>query len=130
MALHRLVTAEAQRIPGLGEVFAEHGPAAGHAVIGGCLRQGCDDGLTEVDDPLRAAAQLYQAMLGDAQMRLLTDAPRKLTEAEVHTSIGHVGSLLRPAELLAARAEHRRGALPTGRLTASEDAAAAASLKL
>ncbi|WP_226027334.1 TetR/AcrR family transcriptional regulator [Streptomyces hyderabadensis] len=87
IALHRLVTAEAQRIPGLGEVFAEHGPAAGHAVIGGCLRQACDDGLIEVDDPLRAAAQLYQAMLGDAQMRLLTDAPRKLTEAEVHTSV-------------------------------------------
>ncbi|MFC8082850.1 cobalamin-independent methionine synthase II family protein [Streptomyces sp. NPDC057340] len=42
----------------------------------------------------------------------------------------HVGSLLRPAELLAARAEHRRGALPTERLTASEDAAAAAALKL
>lgn len=87
VALHRLVTAEAERIPGLGAVFAEHGPAAGHAVIGRCLRQACDDGLIEVTDPLRAAAQLYQAMLGDAQMRLLTDAPRKLTEAEVHASV-------------------------------------------
>ncbi|MFA3875068.1 cobalamin-independent methionine synthase II family protein [Streptomyces sp. MMCC 100] len=42
----------------------------------------------------------------------------------------HVGSLLRPAELLAARAEHRQGALPAERLTELEDAAAAAALKL
>lgn len=87
IALHRLVTAEAGRIPGIGDVFFEHGPAAGYAVLGRCLRQACDDGVIEVEDPVRAAAQLYQAMLGDAQMRLLTDAPRKLTEAEVRASV-------------------------------------------
>ncbi len=87
IALHRLVTAEAGRIPGIGDVFFEHGPAAGYAVLGRCLRQACDDGLIEVEDPVRAGAQLYQAMLGDAQMRLLTDAPRKLTETEVRASI-------------------------------------------
>ncbi|WP_189267893.1 TetR/AcrR family transcriptional regulator [Streptomyces fuscichromogenes] len=87
IALHRLVTAEAGRIPGIGDVFFTHGPAAGQAVLARCLRPACDDGLIEIEDPLRAAAQLYQAMLGDAQMRLLTDAPRKLTEAEVHASI-------------------------------------------
>ncbi|WP_329577960.1 cobalamin-independent methionine synthase II family protein [Streptomyces sp. NBC_01361] len=42
----------------------------------------------------------------------------------------HVGSLLRPVELLAARAEHRRGTLPAERLTELEDSAAAAALKL
>ncbi|MFJ9541377.1 TetR/AcrR family transcriptional regulator [Streptomyces sp. NPDC101225] len=87
IALHRLVTAEAGRIPGIGDAFFEHGPAAGYAVLGRCLRQARDDGLIKVEDPARAAAQLYQAMLGDAQMRLLTDAPRKLTEAEVRASI-------------------------------------------
>jgi TetR/AcrR family transcriptional repressor of mexJK operon len=87
IALHRLVTSEAVRIPGLGEVFAEHGPNAGHAVLGRCLQQACDDGLIKVEDPVRAAEQLYQAMLGHAQMRLLTDAPVKLTDAEVHASI-------------------------------------------
>ncbi|UUU29324.1 TetR/AcrR family transcriptional regulator [Streptomyces sp. CA-210063] len=87
IALHRLVTAEAERIPGLGDVFSEHGPAAGHAVLGRCLEQACDDGLIEVADPVRAAAQLYQAMLGDAQMRLLTNAPRKLSQEEVRASI-------------------------------------------
>ncbi|UUU29325.1 cobalamin-independent methionine synthase II family protein [Streptomyces sp. CA-210063] len=42
----------------------------------------------------------------------------------------HVGSLLRPDELLAAHAEHQRGALPAERLRELEDAAAAAALKL
>lgn len=87
IALHRLVTAEAGRIPGIGDAFFAHGPAAGYAVLGRYLRQASDGGLIEVEDPVRAAVQLYQAMLGDAQMRLLTDAPHKLTEAEVHASI-------------------------------------------
>ncbi|MEU1341293.1 TetR/AcrR family transcriptional regulator [Streptomyces sp. NPDC005827] len=87
IALHRLVTAEAGRIPGIGDAFFEHGPGAGYAVLGRSLRQAYDDGLIEVEDPVRAAAQLYQAMLGDAQMRLLTGAPYKLTEAEVRASV-------------------------------------------
>jgi 5-methyltetrahydropteroyltriglutamate--homocysteine methyltransferase len=42
----------------------------------------------------------------------------------------HVGSLLRPEELLAARAAHRRGALSDQELTELEDRAAAAAVKL
>ncbi|MFJ3799622.1 cobalamin-independent methionine synthase II family protein [Streptomyces sp. NPDC090088] len=42
----------------------------------------------------------------------------------------HVGSLLRPAELLTARAEFRRGAMTAERLRELEDAAAAAALKV
>lgn len=42
----------------------------------------------------------------------------------------HVGSMLRPAELLTARAEHRRGTLPAERLRELEDAAATAALKV
>ncbi|WOX13797.1 cobalamin-independent methionine synthase II family protein [Streptomyces sp. N50] len=42
----------------------------------------------------------------------------------------HVGSLLRPEELLAARAAHRRGALSDKELTELEDQAAAAAVKL
>jgi 5-methyltetrahydropteroyltriglutamate--homocysteine methyltransferase len=42
----------------------------------------------------------------------------------------HVGSLLRSEELLAARAEHRRGTLSAERLAEREDVAAAAALKL
>ena len=96
IALHRLVTAEAGRVPGIGDAFFEHGPGAGYAVLGRTLRQACEEGLIEVGDPVRAAAQLYQAMLGDAQMRLLTDAPYTLTEAEVRaSSVEAVGVFLR-----------------------------------
>ncbi|WP_181805750.1 cobalamin-independent methionine synthase II family protein [Streptomyces shenzhenensis] len=42
----------------------------------------------------------------------------------------HVGSMLRPAELLTARAGHRRGTLPAERLRELEDAAATAALKV
>ncbi|MER6083911.1 cobalamin-independent methionine synthase II family protein [Streptomyces sp. NPDC001833] len=42
----------------------------------------------------------------------------------------HVGSMLRPAELLTARAEVRRGTMPPERLGELEDAAAAAALRL
>ncbi len=87
IALHRLVTAEAERVPGLGAAFFEHGPAFGQAVLGRYLRQACDAGLIALPDPVKAAAQLYQAMLGDAQMRLLTGAPNQPTGAEIRESI-------------------------------------------
>ncbi|MFK4106181.1 TetR/AcrR family transcriptional regulator [Streptomyces sp. NPDC019531] len=87
IALHRLVTAEAERMPDVGRAFFEHGPAAGHAVLADHLRRARDAGEIEVTDPLRAAAQLYQAMLGDAQMRLLTNSPHKPDDDEVRESI-------------------------------------------
>ncbi|WP_240982400.1 TetR/AcrR family transcriptional regulator [Streptomyces sp. S3(2020)] len=87
IALHRLVTAEAERMPGVGRAFFEHGPEAGQGVLAGYLRQAQDAGEIEVADPVRAAAQLYQAMLGDAQMRLLTNAPHKPDDAQVREGI-------------------------------------------
>ncbi|MEU9448763.1 TetR/AcrR family transcriptional regulator [Streptomyces sp. NPDC048277] len=87
IALHRLVTAEAERMPEVGRAFFEHGPSAGQGVLAGYLRQAHDAGEIEIADPVRAAAQLYQAMLGDAQMRLLTNSPRKPDDAEVRESI-------------------------------------------
>jgi TetR/AcrR family transcriptional repressor of mexJK operon len=87
IALHRLVTAEAERMPEVGRAFFEHGPAAGQAVLATYLRQARDAGEIAVADPLRAAAQLYQAMLGDAQMRLLTNSPHKPDDDEVRESI-------------------------------------------
>ncbi|MGW0580924.1 TetR/AcrR family transcriptional regulator C-terminal domain-containing protein [Streptomyces sp. NPDC002920] len=87
IALHRLVTAEAARMPGVGRAFFEHGPAAGQGVLARYLRRARDAGEIEVADPVRAAAQLYQAMLGDPQMRLLTNSPHKPDDAEVRESI-------------------------------------------
>ncbi|MCI3275316.1 TetR/AcrR family transcriptional regulator [Streptomyces cylindrosporus] len=87
IALHRLVTAESERMPEVGRAFFEHGPATGQGILAGYLRQAHEAGEISVTDPLRAAAQLYQAMLGDAQMRLLTNSPHKPDDAEVRESI-------------------------------------------
>ena len=87
IALHRLVTSEAERIPGIGRAFFEHGPAAGQAVLGGYLQEAADAGVIRLADAQTAAAQLYQTMLGDLQMRLLTNSPLRPTPAEIEQSI-------------------------------------------
>lgn len=87
IALHRLVTAEAERVSGLGEVFFQHGPAAGDAVIARVLRSQVEAGALDVPDPDLAAAQLYQAMLGELQMRLLVNASARPTPEEIDASI-------------------------------------------
>ncbi|ROO85023.1 TetR family transcriptional regulator [Actinocorallia herbida] len=104
IALHRLVSAEAERVPGLGEAFFDHGPRAGQRVLGGVLQAAADAGLVAIEDPILAAAQLYQAMLGDVQMRLLTDSPQVPTDEEIERSIAYAvrvflhGVALRPRE--------------------------------
>lgn len=86
IALHRLITAEADRVPGLGQTFFEHGPARGNAILGEYLRGQCDAGVIALADPLLASAQLFQAMLGSLQMRLLTNASAPTAE-EIDASI-------------------------------------------
>lgn len=87
IAVHRLVVAEAERVPGLGQAFFEHGPQRGIAALGGHLRELAESGAIEVADPVLAAAQLYQAMLGSLQMRLLVNADASPTPDEVEASI-------------------------------------------
>lgn len=87
IALHRLVASEAERVAGLGQTFFSHGPAVGHAVLGEYLRTLHEQGVIEVDDPVHAAAQLYQAMLGSLQMRLLVNADDRPTKKEIDASI-------------------------------------------
>jgi len=74
IALHRLITAEAERVPGIGQTFFDHGPTFGSSVLADYLRRQCSSGVLRLDDPALAASQLYQAMLGEPQMRLLTNA--------------------------------------------------------
>lgn len=87
IAVHRLVVSEAERVPGLGQTFFEHGPARGIAALGAHLRELAESGVIEVADPLLAASQLYQAMLGSLQMRLLVNAAAPPTPDEVEASI-------------------------------------------
>jgi TetR/AcrR family transcriptional regulator, mexJK operon transcriptional repressor len=109
IAVHRLVTAEAERVEGLGDAFFQHGPAFGQSVIGGYLRDLLDAGVIDVPDPYLAGAQLYQAMLGDLQMRLLTKSGDP-TEEEIGRSISvAVDTFLRGAATPAGIAAQRAG---------------------
>jgi TetR/AcrR family transcriptional repressor of mexJK operon len=87
ISLHRLVTAEAERVEGLGQTFFQHGPATGYAALAGYLDRLAEAGAVTIDDSLLAAAQLYHAMVGALQMRLLVNATDRPTEAEVEASI-------------------------------------------
>lgn len=87
IAVHRLVVAEAGRVPELGQAFFEHGPKRGIEALGGHLAHLRDASVIEIEDPLLAASQLYQAMLGSLQMRLLVNAKPKPTAAEIETAV-------------------------------------------
>jgi AcrR family transcriptional regulator len=87
IALHRLVVSEAERVPGLGQTFFEHGPTSGIAALAAHLSNLHDARAITAPAPLLAASQLYQAMLGALQMRLLVNADPKPTQDEVETSI-------------------------------------------
>lgn len=87
IALHRLVTSEAERVAGLGQTFFDHGPVTGNAILGSYLRDLCEAGVIDLPDPVLAAGQLFQAMLGTLQMRMLMNAGERPTQAEVDESI-------------------------------------------
>ncbi|WP_208025731.1 TetR/AcrR family transcriptional regulator [Amycolatopsis acidicola] len=87
IALHRLVQSEAERIPGPGETFLEHAPAVGNAILGRYLAELCGQGVLELEDPVLAAGQLFQAMLGGLQMRMLMNPAAPPTRKEVERSI-------------------------------------------
>ena len=74
IALHRLITAEADRVAGIGRTFFQHGPRFGSSVLGDYLRGQCEAGTLHLPDPMLSSSQLYHAMLGELQMRLLTNA--------------------------------------------------------
>jgi AcrR family transcriptional regulator len=87
IALHRLVVSEAGRVPGLGQTFFDHGPARGIVALEAHLRALHEAQTLTVPNPPLAASQLYQAMLGSLQMRLLVNAGPTPTPDEIETSI-------------------------------------------
>jgi TetR/AcrR family transcriptional repressor of mexJK operon len=67
IAVHRLVVSEAERVPGLGQTFLDHGPTRSIAALAAHLRNLHDAHVLTVPDPPLAASQLYQAMLGSPE---------------------------------------------------------------
>ena len=85
--LHRLIQSEAERIPGPGRIFLELGPATGNAILGSYLAQLCREGKLELADPVLSAGQLFHAMLGEFQTRMLMDPAARPSRREVDRAI-------------------------------------------
>ena len=67
MANFRVIVAEAQRTPEIGQAFFEAGPRSGAKLLGATLQKAVDSGQLEIDDPVHAAQQF----IGLCQNRLL-----------------------------------------------------------
>jgi len=57
MANLRVIVAEAQRTPEIGQAFYEAGPRSGSQLLGAILKRAADSGQLKMDDPVRAAHQ-------------------------------------------------------------------------
>jgi AcrR family transcriptional regulator len=53
----RVIVAEAERNPEIGQAFYEAGPRSGAALLGGMLQRAVDRGQLRLDDPVQAAHQ-------------------------------------------------------------------------
>lgn len=87
IALHRLVVSEAERVPGLGQTFLDQALNRSIEALAAHLRDLHDARVIIVPNPLLAASQLYEAMLGSLQMRLLINAVPTPTPDEIDGSI-------------------------------------------
>ncbi|WP_255367657.1 TetR/AcrR family transcriptional regulator [Caulobacter sp. UNC279MFTsu5.1] len=67
MANFRVIVAEAQRTPEIGQAFFEAGPRSGAKLLGATLQKAVDSGQLEIDDPVHAAQQF----IGLCQNRML-----------------------------------------------------------
>lgn len=88
----RLVVAESQRAPGIGQAFYEAGPNAGAARLAAYLELAARDGQLRLDDPVSAAHQF----IGLCQNRLLKarlcNAVPDLTPDEIDTEVARAVS--------------------------------------
>jgi TetR/AcrR family transcriptional repressor of mexJK operon len=87
IALHRLVVSEAERVPGLGQTFLDQALNRSIEALAAHLRDLHDARVIIVPNPLLAASQLYEAMLGSLQMRLLINAVPTPAPDEIDGSI-------------------------------------------
>jgi hypothetical protein len=87
----RMITAEAERSPEIGQIFYKSGPETGAARLAGFLEQAQADGLLLLDDPVRAAHHfiaLCQNRLLKARLCAAVGEPTKReVEAEVAAAV-------------------------------------------
>ena len=83
ITLHRLVVAESQRFPELGQALYEVGPQLGKATLAERLQAFIDSGEMRPCDPLRAAGQFFELCLSGLYRRRLWNIAQPITEADL-----------------------------------------------
>lgn len=88
LALHRLIIAESRRLPRVGRIYHESGPARGNQQLACYLETLCQRGILCIDDTTLAAQQFTGALVGSLRSRaLVLDQPA--TQAEIDQVVDH-----------------------------------------
>lgn len=94
LAIHRIVQAEAGRVPRLAEAFFAAGPAAGRARLAGWIAEEQRAGRLRADaDPAEAAGHLGALLRGDLWLRAGLGVPPAPDEAAVERAAAAAASV-------------------------------------
>ncbi len=83
----RMITAEAERSPEIGQAFYKSGPESGAALLAGFLKDARKAGHLKLEDPLRAAHQFTALCQNRLLKARLCAAAGQPTEAEIAAEV-------------------------------------------
>ena len=83
----RLIVAEAQRTPAIGEAFYQTGPQRGSAMLGDYLARANAKGLLKIEDPIRAAHQFIGLCQNHLMKARLCNAVGEPTPEEIDREV-------------------------------------------
>lgn len=83
----RMITAEAERSPEIGQIFYKSGPLSGAIRLASFLEQAIHDGVLRIDDPMRAAHQFTALCQNRLLKARLCAASGEPTDAEVEAEV-------------------------------------------
>lgn len=110
LAIHRIVQAEAGRVPGLAEAFFAAGPAAGRDRLAGWIAEEQRSGRLRADaDPVEAAGHLGALLRGDLWLRAGLGVPPAPDEDAVEEAAAAAAAVFLRAYGLPGGASARAG---------------------
>ena len=83
MANFRVIVAEAERTPEIGQAFYETGPKSGGLLLGAILQKAADTGQLKLADPVHAAQQFIGLCQNRLMKARLCNAMAEPTAAEI-----------------------------------------------
>jgi hypothetical protein len=83
----RMITAESERSPEIGQIFYKSGPESGAALLAGVLAQARDKGDLRIEDPMRAAHQFTALCQNRLLKARLCGAAAEPSEEEITSEV-------------------------------------------